>query len=327
MLPTPSTLATVISPPRKRPRISKKHGITDAERRDLRQYWAKAPESDKPTQCQIRVWFSAKYHPISQSTVSDSLSKAYAHLDTEKKLVRPDRYRAREGRWPELEAALHHWQLVVNRSNNTISGELLQEMAARFWQKMEQYHELPLPKFSAGWLDNFKNRWNINRRKRHGEAGKVDKVQLELDLQEIRTVAKDYPLYDIYNMDETALYYKSSPDNSLASEILIGGTSDKSRITANFCCNADGSHKLDIFFIAKALRPRAFKGIRHIESLGCQWKKTGKGWMNGTVFVEFLNWFKQQTIGRKVLLIVDGYRAHQTGLDIWLTCSDATNNI
>ena len=98
MLPTPSTLATVISPPRKRPRISKKHGITDAERRDLRQYWAKAPESDKPTQCQIRVWFSAKYHPISQSTVSDSLSKAYAHLDTEKKLVRPDRYRARESR-------------------------------------------------------------------------------------------------------------------------------------------------------------------------------------------------------------------------------------
>ena len=71
-------------------------------------------------------------------------------------------------------------------------------------------------------------------------------------------------------MDETALYYKSSPDNSLASEPIIGGITDKSRITANFCYNADGSHKLDIFFIAKALRPRAFKGIKRIETLGCQ---------------------------------------------------------
>src|SRR5271155_399887 len=136
MLSTPSTLATVISPPRKRPRISK-HGITDVERRDLRQYWAKAPEGDKPTQHQIRIWFSAKYHPISQSTVSDSLSKAYAYLDTEKRLVRPKRYRSRQGKWPDLEAALHRWQLAINRSNNTVSRELLQEIAARFWQGIE----------------------------------------------------------------------------------------------------------------------------------------------------------------------------------------------
>jgi hypothetical protein len=71
-------------------------------------------------------------------------------------------------------------------------------------------------------------------------------------------------------MDETTLYYKSSPDNSLASEQLLGGIADKSRIIANICYNADGSHKLDIFFIAKALRLHAFKGIKRIESLGCQ---------------------------------------------------------
>jgi hypothetical protein len=68
-------------------------------------------------------------------------------------------------------------------------------------------------------------------------------------------------------MDETALYYKSSPDNSLASEQLLDGIADKSQITANFYCNADGSYKLDIFFITKALRLYAFKGIKRIESL------------------------------------------------------------
>jgi hypothetical protein len=94
-------------------------------------------------------------------------------------------------------------------------------------------------------------------------------MQLKLDLAEIRSILEDYPLADIYNMDKTALYWRSSPNNSLASEELKGGEADKSRITANFYCNADGSYKLDIFFIVKVLRPRAFKGIRYIKSLGC----------------------------------------------------------
>ena len=79
-------------------------------------------------------------------------------------------------------------------------------MAKRFWLRMPQYRERPVPKFSAGWLDAFKARYHISRRKRHGEVGKVDTTQLELDLEEIRSILKDYLLADIYNMDETALY-------------------------------------------------------------------------------------------------------------------------
>jgi hypothetical protein len=70
-------------------------------------------------------------------------------------------------------------------------------------------------------------------------------------------------------MDKTALYWKSSPNNSLAAKELRGGKANKLQITANFCYNADGSYKLDIFFIVKVLRSRAFKGIRYIKSLGC----------------------------------------------------------
>jgi hypothetical protein len=62
-------------------------------------------------------------------------------------------------------------------------------------------------------------------------------------------------------MDKSALYWKFSLNNSLISEKLKSGEADKLRITANFCYNADGSYKLDIFFIVKALRLRAFKGI------------------------------------------------------------------
>jgi hypothetical protein len=105
---------------------------SDTERRELRQYWARAPIDKKPTQVEIAAWFSAKYHPVSQSTVSDSLKPIYDYLDKEKKLARPKRLARKDGKWPDLEAALHQWQLAVNRKNNTVTGQLFQEMARRF---------------------------------------------------------------------------------------------------------------------------------------------------------------------------------------------------
>jgi len=53
MLPTPSTLTTVLSRPAKRARLGHRHGITGAERRELRQYWANVPADAKPTQEEI----------------------------------------------------------------------------------------------------------------------------------------------------------------------------------------------------------------------------------------------------------------------------------
>ena len=73
MPPTPPTLTIAISPPRKRCQSGHRHGITDRQRRALRQYWANAPDDAKPTPVEIAAWFSTKFHPISPSTVSDSL--------------------------------------------------------------------------------------------------------------------------------------------------------------------------------------------------------------------------------------------------------------
>jgi hypothetical protein len=92
----------------------------------------KAPADTKPTQKQIAAWFSAKFHPISQSTVSNSLKPTYDYLDAKKKLERPSRLAHKDGNWSDLEAALFQWQLVTNRKNNTVTGHLLQEMAKLF---------------------------------------------------------------------------------------------------------------------------------------------------------------------------------------------------
>lgn len=147
------------------------------------------------------------------------------------------------------------------RRGATITGEILQEMANKIWDRLPQYSALERPKFSHGWLHKFKQRHNIRQRIRHGEAAQVDREALEEDLKELQRICDEYQLQDIYNMDETGLFWKAMPDRTLSSETLVGGKRAKSRITANLCCNADGSDKLPIGFIGKFNKPHCFKGI------------------------------------------------------------------
>jgi hypothetical protein len=100
----------------------------------------------------------------------------------------------------------------------------------------------------------------------------------------IRDICDLYQTPDIFNMDETALNYKASPDSSLSSEVIPGDKLKKERITINFCCNADGTQKMDPWFIGTAQNPRSFgTGKNHIEvhNLGLVWRANKKAWMTG----------------------------------------------
>src|SRR5438270_9098771 len=69
--------------------------------------------------------------------------------------------------YPDLEDMLYHWEQAANRSGRlTVTGEILQQMALKFWLKLPQYSTLEPPKFSSGWLHGFKARYNIKRRKK-----------------------------------------------------------------------------------------------------------------------------------------------------------------
>lgn len=77
----------------------------------------------------------------------------------------------------------------------------------------------------------------------------------------IQTILATYNRCDIYNMDETGLYWRKAPNITLATEAQPGMKQDKSQITACMCSNADGSDKVDIWFIGYYQNPRAFKNI------------------------------------------------------------------
>jgi hypothetical protein len=64
-------------------------------------------------------------------------------------------------------------------------------------------------KLSNGWLARFKDRNGLREWKRHGEAASANDETVEQEQKRIQNLIKEgqYQLRDIYNMDETGLFY------------------------------------------------------------------------------------------------------------------------
>ena len=113
-----------------------------------------------------------------------------------------------------------------------------------------------MPQFSNGWLTAFNRRYNIKSWIQPDEDGNIDKAAIAEQLVLIQELARQYPPQDFYNCDETGIYLKMVPDRGLSTQQTSGTKKEKARIIVHFCCNADGSDKLPVWFIGKAADPR-----------------------------------------------------------------------
>ncbi len=67
---------------------------------------------------------------------------------------------------------------------------------------------------------------------------------MEQDLEKLHVITAKFQKRDIYNLDETALFWKKSPERSLATMSAPGLKIQKNRVTITVCGNADGSDKV-----------------------------------------------------------------------------------
>ncbi|XP_064464099.1 tigger transposable element-derived protein 6-like [Ornithodoros turicata] len=127
---------------------------------------------------------------------------------------------------------------------------------------------------------------------------------------------QDYSPEDIYNIDETALFYRLGPTRTLAANPVSGTKRSKARLTVGLLCNASGTDKCKPVVIAKAMRPRDF-GKKFSPEIYCHYHANGKAWMTSDIFVDTLRQFNRrlQREKRQAILLVDNAGCHKLRSD------------
>ncbi|KNE91615.1 hypothetical protein PSTG_14967 [Puccinia striiformis f. sp. tritici PST-78] len=90
--------------------------------------------------------------------------------------------------------------------NLTVTGEVIKEK----WRDFARLAGIPSEDWrslSSGWLDSYKMRHQIKSYRKHGEGASVDLVVLEEEVERIKKITSKFKLKNIFNMDETGLFF------------------------------------------------------------------------------------------------------------------------
>lgn len=115
--------------------------------------------------------------------------------------------------------------------------------------------------YSRGYLHRFKSRRGIKRKLYEGEADSADMTAVQSGRQDLQRVLQDYDPEDIFNLDETGLFYRLGPNYTLATKKVSGTKKSKDRITVALAANATGTTKIKPFVIPKVQRPRVLCAV------------------------------------------------------------------
>lgn len=169
-------------------------------------------------------------------------------------------------------------------------------------------------KASNGWVDKFRKRHQIQFRVLSGEGASVNQITVEEWKKSLPVILEGYSASEIYNVDETGLFYEAFPKKSLVlkGETCQGGKNSKTRFTVCFTVNLAGEKEPPII-IGQAKRPRDFQRINVEESFNVVWRHNKTAWMKEDIYVEFLENFNQKMIeqNKHVLLFMDNCSVHK----------------
>jgi len=237
-----------------------RHEINPTMKHQIHQFQKSNPGIRQTELCSI---FSKQFNfEISRSTMCDILKqKTKDKINKLEDIDNDFNIRIRDGKYPALEECLFEWIMLMNRTNVPICDELIQAKAKEFAVYfIPIYDDIDKCTFSIGWLGGFKKRLKLSRQTIIGESGDVDKDLVENARIEIRKILDKYSLDDIYNLDETALFYQLPPNKTIASKKtkLEGSKLSKKRLSVAFCVNASGKNPEKPIVIGHNKKPHDF---------------------------------------------------------------------
>ena len=272
----------------------------------------------------VSVRSVCEFYGIGSSTVYDIKKQKEKLLDffvnSESKKQMFKRKSMKPGKSAQLDQVMMRWFKLRESEGVELSGDLVKEQAKTFHEELGLQHQCD---YTEGWLQRFKDRHGLKFRAVCGEKRSADKDAAEQFVDEFAKLVTDENLTpdQVYNADESALFWKCTPKRTLKSEDAespTGYKASKDRVTIMGCGNAAGTHRCKLLVIGKSLHPRALKGMT---SLPVIYRANKKGWMITELSLDwFNNYFVPEarahcdSIGLdhncKILLILDNCSAH-----------------
>lgn len=219
-----------------------------------------------------------------------------------------DRKRMRTCKAEDVDEVLYRWFKQARAMSAPLSGTILMERASEIASEMGLETFTP----SSGWLDRFKKRRGIVFKAVCGESASVDSTQTEEWLTKtLPDILSEYGPNNIFNADETGLFFRCLPDRTLAfkGEQCSGGKLSKERITVLVGANMSGNEKLPLMTIGHSANPRCFKNVK---KMPLEYKANKKAWMTSAIFEKWIRKLDTRFLleGRSVALIIDNCPAH-----------------
>nr|XP_042911118.1 tigger transposable element-derived protein 6-like [Parasteatoda tepidariorum] len=247
---------------------------------------------------------------ISQTQVSrikkngESIRKEYASNGS------LSRKRKRKSNFDDVDQAMLDWFQAKRAKGALINGAMIQQKAMEISKNFENCEKFIA---SNGWLYRWQQRNNLSFKIGHGESGSTDDSTCEIWREKtLVPLLQEYGAENIFNCDETALFYRAMPSGTLAKrgEKVPGYKKNKDRVTLLFCANQAETEKLEPLMIGKSKQPRCLKGI---QKCPIPYMHSRNAWMTRNIFRKWLVDldldFKRRN--KKVVLFLDNVSSHK----------------
>lgn len=249
----------------------------------------------------------ANEYDVSEGMVSDILKEKDRWLSVDTNSYQANLKRDKKTPFPLVEEALVIWVDNALKASLIITDDILSTKALSFAFLLKE------DKFkgSSGWVDNFKKRHNLKQYVIHGEAASAPLKDLETMRENLWQILKEYSPEDIFNCDETGLFWKMKPCRTISNEQTSGKKQSKDRVMILLTCNTTGSEKLTPLFIHKYENPRVIKNIDK-RTLPVEYYWNQKSWMQVSIWNDYIKKLdtKMRRQNQKIILLVDNAPTH-----------------
>ena len=214
--------------------------------------------------------------------------------------------RIKLAKYPLLDERVTKWIEMCNSKGVHLNQTAIQEKAKQI------ANELSIENFKAsnGWIEGLKARNGIGCIKFLGEETMVSESTVQEWRKKLELVCQEYEPKDIFNADETGLFYGLLPRSTyrVKGKVLKSGKFSKTRLTMLIGANMDGTEKLPVLVIGKSKKPRCFPN----GPLPLEYTSNQKSWMTSEIFKNYLTKINMKMIDqdRHILLFIDNCPAH-----------------